>query len=168
MSKAEFGIYKYKVPSEYMISGSNTFENFIKISLYIIITFSIFKFWLINIEFASIFIILSIIIGITMLKGIGKSNYKIFVGNRYIIIGEKIIYYSNLAEIQISNNGSRNYEMISKTNKRYKIELDRFPTNARKSWKIEKNKKEKFEKITTKISNNIQKLSPNISIKKVL
>lgn len=167
MSQTEFGIYKYNAPTEYMISGSSAFKNFIIIILYVIITFSLFKFMVDKTEFAFIFLFASFVIGLTFLKGIGKSNHKIFIGNRYVIIGEKIIYYNNLAGIQISGDGSRIYEMISKTNKSYKIELDRFPTNARKSWKIEKNKKDKFEKITTKISNNIQKRAPHVSIKKV-
>lgn len=167
MSKSEFGLYKYTVPQDYFISGSNSFINFIILIIFGFSSFVLFKF-LVNItEFAYIILFASIVFGIVLIKAISNSNHKIFIGNRYVIIGEKIIYYNNLAGVQVSTDENSTYEMITKNNKRYKIEMNRFPTNASKSWKIEKNRKDKFEKITGKISTNISKCAPAVTIKKV-
>lgn len=161
--KLQFGQYKYTVPQEYIVSGSNALLNFIILLIYGALSFFLIRYLLTVTEAAYIVIMVLIFIGVVLIKGLGNGNHKILVGNRYVIIGEKVIYYNNLAGVQF---GSEYYEMITKTNKRYKIEMERFPTNARKSWKIEKNRKTKFEKITTKISENITKCSPNVTIRK--
>ncbi len=167
MSKAGFGQYKYNAPEEFLVNKGNGFLKIMFFLLYCFMLYLLFLF-LVNItELTYMIIFILGFIGLGILKGIGSSNKKIFVGNRYVIIGEKIIYYNNLAGVELSADGSSSYEMITKNNKRYKIEMDKFPTNARKSWKIEKNKKDKFEKITGKISENISKCAPNATIKKV-
>lgn len=166
MNKSSFGQYKYNAPEEFLINEGGGFIKIIFFFFYCIMLYILFTF-LVNITELTYIIVFALgVLGLGILKGIGSSNKKILVGNRYVIIGEKIIYYNNLAGVELSD-GSSSYEMITKNNKRYKIEMNKFPTNARKSWKIEKNKKDKFEKITAKISENISKCAPSINIKKV-
>lgn len=168
MQNLKFGQYKYNVPQEYLYNQSNAFLKIVFILLYIITLFIIYTV-LINIT-ESVYILLGILVftGILFLKRLSNPNNKILITDRCVIIGEKVIYYNNLARASINHNDSSIFDIVTKNRKHYVIETDRFPTNARKSWKIEKNKKNKFEKITNKILENIAKCAPEVLSKKEL
>ncbi len=88
----------------------------------------------------------------------------LFVSSRYLIMGDRIIYYNNLEEVVVKSSPQR-YELIPKNGSKHSIHASSFPTGARKEWKIAKNRKEKFDKITGKISNHIRENAPHVTFK---
>ena len=52
----------------------------------------------------------------------------------------------------------------TKNGEKYSIKMTKFTSNVRKSWKIEKHKKDKFTKVVTKILEKCTELSEGVSI----
>ena len=84
------------------------------------------------------------------------------IGPRYLICGEQIIYYANVTGLDLSEaEGILTLSLAG--GKRFAIEREKFPTNARKTPKIAANKAAKFKKVTSKIIEKVRRLSPAFS-----
>ncbi len=90
-------------------------------------------------------------------------NSRILVCNRYFIMGDIIIYYNNLVEVKLDVK-QKVFQLMTKGGEKHRIEAKFFPTNARKSWKISRNRKAKFEKVTTKLITHIRSNAPQVPI----
>ncbi len=83
----------------------------------------------------------------------------LIIAPRYLIVGEAIIYYNTVAKAQVDRH-RQVLTLVSERGKRVLIEADRFPTNARKDFKIKANKKAKFDKTVEKILARLQGVTP--------
>lgn len=86
---------------------------------------------------------------------------KLILGPRYLLCGPDIVYYANVTKLILSEmNGTLNLQSAS--GKTFVLERDKFPTNARKSDKVKKNKAAKFAKVSGKIIEKVQKQAPAV------
>jgi hypothetical protein len=83
----------------------------------------------------------------------------LIIAPRYLIVGEVIIYYSTVSKAQVDRH-RQVLTLVSERGKRVLIEAERFPTNARKEFKVKANKKAKFDKAVEKILARLQGVTP--------
>ncbi|MDK9717587.1 MAG: hypothetical protein OEL57_06705 [Trichlorobacter sp.] len=91
-------------------------------------------------------------------KGMRKS---LLIASRYLIVGEQIIYYGTVAKAQLDRQ-RQVLTLISEKGKRLTIEAEKFPTNARKDFKIKANKTAKFDKVCEKVLTKLSGVTPEI------
>jgi hypothetical protein len=72
---------------------------------------------------------------------------KIIITNRFIIVADKVVYFQSIKKVQVTPERC----VIHSKQESCTIEADLFPTNARKDWKIARNKKAKLEKVVDKL-----------------
>lgn len=107
--------------------------------------------------------IVAIVVFVIVIKFFAKSNKAITLHNQFMIMGDRVLYFKNIAEIQVR--GENNViELIPRNGESVKIQQRFFPTNARKDWKIAKNKRAKFIKVGDKLLNRVKKRSPGTRI----
>jgi hypothetical protein len=85
----------------------------------------------------------------------------LIIAPRYLIVGEGIIYYNTVAKAQLDRH-RQVLTLISERGKRLVIEAERFPTNARKDFKIKANKTAKFDKAVEKILSRLSGVTPEV------
>lgn len=91
-----------------------------------------------------------------------RADVDLGIGPRYIICGRTLVYFRNITEVHLASNSS--LRLVSCTGKHLQIDLARFPTNARKADKIEKNRQAKFAKVTQKIFIKLAEQAPDAVI----
>lgn len=85
----------------------------------------------------------------------------LIIAPRYLIVGDGIIYYSSVAKAQLDRQ-RQVLTLTSEKGKRLIIEAEKFPTNARKDFKIKANKTAKFDKVCEKILARLSGVTPDI------
>ena len=90
---------------------------------------------------------------------------RISLGPRYLICGNTVIYYGNVHRMVL--NPGRELVLQWGENGIFRLERERFPTNARKKPKIEKNKTAKFEKVSGKIIERVAHAAPRTPLVRV-
>ena len=84
---------------------------------------------------------------------------KIYVGPRYLVCGNQIVYYANVTKLTLDE-AAGVLSLQSANGKLFRIERERFPTNARKKDKIAINKAAKFSKVTARIVEKVRRATP--------
>lgn len=87
---------------------------------------------------------------------------QIRLGPRYAIVGNTIVYFRNVRKMEFK--AGHELTLHWGKDRSLKIELSRFPTNARKADKIAKNKAAKFEKVSGKIIDRVLHASPTVEL----
>ena len=87
---------------------------------------------------------------------------QIRLGARYAIVGNTIVYFRNVRRLEFR--AGQDLTLHWGKDRRLKIEQSRFPTNARKTEKIAKNKAAKFEKVSGKIIDRVLFASPTVAL----
>lgn len=85
------------------------------------------------------------------------------LGPRYLVCGEAIVYYGNVDQVVLDREAGK-LTLVSAGERRFTIERERFPTNARKSHKIAANKEAKFGKVAGKLIEKIRHASPAVEV----
>ncbi len=85
----------------------------------------------------------------------------LIIAPRYLIVGDGIIYYSSVAKAQLDRK-RQVLTLFSEKGKRLTVEAEKFPTNARKDFKIKANKTAKFDKACEKILARLSGVTPDI------
>lgn len=85
------------------------------------------------------------------------------LGPRYLLCGKAIVYYGNVVKVSLDEEAGR-LTLQSADDRSFVLERERFPTNARKTDKIARNKAAKFGKVTGRIIERIQKASPGVEV----
>lgn len=83
----------------------------------------------------------------------------LLIAPRYLIVGEQIVYYATVAKAVVDRQ-RQTLTLVSDKGKRLVIEAERFPTNARKDFKIKANKTAKFDKVVAKILPRLSGVTP--------
>ncbi len=96
------------------------------------------------------FAVLAGVIWLLIFAVLAYSPSSITVSNDYLIFGEQLIYFANIAKVVVDEQ-ALSCRIKSRNNKIVMIEADKFPTNARKDFKIKRNKADKFYKVVTKV-----------------
>lgn len=90
-----------------------------------------------------------------------RSDKKLYVGPRYLICGEKILYYANVQRITLDERKGE-LHLWSQAGRALCIERSRCPTNARKSDKIARNQALKFGKLSGRIIERVLRAVPAV------
>ncbi len=83
----------------------------------------------------------------------------LIISPRYLIVGEQIVYYATVSKAIVDRH-KQTLTLVSGKGKQVVIEADRFPTNARKDFKIKANKTAKFDKACEKVLSRLQGVTP--------
>lgn len=88
---------------------------------------------------------------------------KLMVSPRYVLCGERIVYFANVARIE-RNDAHGRLCLVSANGSRLDIERDKFPTNARKPDKVLRNKAAKFVKVADHLVERVRRAAPTAEI----
>ncbi len=102
--------------------------------------------------------VIILFIGLGVYGGVPRN---LMIGSRYLLCGQTIIYYANVVRIVLYVN-SGELEIYTNKNKKFVLERDKFPTGARHEPKITNNKTEKFNKVSAKLIEKIERVQPNV------
>ena len=85
------------------------------------------------------------------------------LGPRYLLCGKAIVYYANVKKLSLSKTKG-SIRLQSANGQVFVLERDKFPTGARKTDKIAKNKAAKFDKVSSKIVEKVRKASGDVEL----
>lgn len=105
---------------------------------------------------------LGIILGIAALLSLRASRH-LFLGPRYLICGQRILYYANIERVAVDAIGGR-IILQSSAGQDLILEQEKFQTKARKPGKIAANKAARFKKVAQKIATHVRRASPNAQL----
>lgn len=88
---------------------------------------------------------------------------KLLIGPRYLICGRAIVYYGNVVHVALDENEGI-LRLRSANDREFVLERGKFPTNARKTDKIARNKAAKFGKVSAKLIEKILRASPAVEL----
>jgi hypothetical protein len=93
---------------------------------------------------------------------IKKSGYSkpLLIGSRYLILGDRIIYYRNVSRAFIDKD-AQTLTVVCERGQPLVISAEKFPTNARKPDKIRINRTAKFEKVAGRIIDRLKEAAPD-------
>ena len=92
------------------------------------------------------------------------SSKKIQIGPRYLICGPHILYFANIERIERDDVAGR-LILASADKLPLIIDREKFPTGARKSDKIKRNRQAKFAKVADRIIMQVQAANPHADIR---
>jgi hypothetical protein len=98
---------------------------------------------------------------------IAQPPKELYVGPRYIICGNKILYYANIQKVILEHDVGQ-LTLESSTGQVLMLDQYRFQSNARKLDKIAAHKEARFNKVARKIVDRVQRASPDAELKGVL
>lgn len=87
----------------------------------------------------------------------------IIIGRRFIIVRQEIFYYRNLTKVKVEADKGT-ITLIKKSYPACVIKVGDFPTNARHEPKITNNRRNKFEKVKTKLLARMQAAAPELFV----
>lgn len=99
-------------------------------------------------------------IGLTI--GVVSQKF-LFLGNRYLICGERIVYYANVRKINVQGNEGI-ITLHLQQGKTFRLERERCTTNARKPAKIAQNQANKFAKIIAALVRRVRFYHPELEV----
>lgn len=88
---------------------------------------------------------------------------QLLLGPRYLLCGKSIVYYANVKKLSLSKTKG-SMRLQSANGQVFVLERDKFPTGARKTDKIAKNKAAKFDKVSSKIVEKVRKASGDVEL----
>ena len=88
---------------------------------------------------------------------------QLHLGPRYLLCGKSIVYYANVKKLTLSR-AKGSMRLQSANGQVFLLERDKFPTGARKTDKIAKNKAAKFDKVSSKIVDKVRKASVDVEV----
>lgn len=97
---------------------------------------------------------------VLLVRHLRRVNGALVIAGRYVIAGDAIMYYRNVARVQLDRE-RRTLTLFSATGHRLVIEAERFPTNARKAEKIRINTSAKFDKAVAKLTERLKEVVPD-------
>jgi hypothetical protein len=84
---------------------------------------------------------------------------RLCLGARYLLCGNTVVYYANVRKMVLRPGQDL---VLAWADGSFMLQLDKFPTNARKDAKIRKNKAAKFEKVSNGIIRRVLLASPTV------
>ena len=147
-NQPQLAVFKYKHADRVSLSGKRKLFFFASLVLSLGLAKLLFPFGL-----------LALIIPLLAFMGGAKT---LSVGPRYLICGDRIVYYANVKQLELSE-AEGVLRLQTSGGKSFAIEREKFPTNARKANKVAANKAAKFNKVTAKIIDKVRRASPAVA-----
>ena len=146
--QARLASFKYKHGSRISLSGKRKIAFVASLLVALIVAKLFFPFGLLALGFPAMIYLAG---GRTLL-----------LGPRYLICGDQIIYYANVTALKLSEAEGT---LSLQTGKAvpFVIELERFPTGARKANKVAANKAAKFNKVVARVTEKVRRASVSVA-----
>lgn len=109
--------------------------------------------------FVGAFALILFVIGIWAFLAKGRQRC-LSVGPRYLLCGNRIVYYANVRRMELAAGKALTLKLGN--GESFTLEMERFPTNANKKEKIQKNKTAKFEKASNKLIRHVLLAAPYV------
>lgn len=87
----------------------------------------------------------------------------LYIGPRYLICGNDIVYFNNVTAMTLEP-AAGSLTLACTGQGVFTLRRDKFPTNARKDFKIAANKKAKFEKASRRLIEKVLRVSPEVDL----
>lgn len=155
MKKKPLSVYKYKERAESSVI-------FVGILPYVVVTSLFLLVFYLSLEVHLAFLLLFLVFWF-IYKNLSEKNESITVDSNFFIYCGKIIWYQNIEQI-VLHKGKQELLIKPLVEEGITINSANFPTNARKDFKISRNKAEKFFKISGKIIKNVKSISPQTQV----
>ena len=104
-----------------------------------------------------------IVVGV-LVFGFAWPKRRLCVGMRYLICGNTVVYYGNVRKMVLTHGKGNELALHWGKNSVFTLERERFPTNARKAEKIQKNKAAKFDKVSNGIIRRVLLAAPTVEL----
>ncbi|HIJ80899.1 MAG TPA: hypothetical protein HPP76_04240 [Desulfuromonadales bacterium] len=102
-------------------------------------------------------------IGIVIQIKRGGYSKPLVIGSRYLILGERIVYYRTITQARLDKE-KQTLTITPHHGQPFVIAAEKFPTGARKDFKIKANRTAKFDKVSGRILERLNEASPEIVI----
>jgi hypothetical protein len=113
---------------------------------------------------SSWFFLLFIIPVVIVIQLVRSGNSRpLLVARRYLILGERIVYYRNILRAVIDHR-EQTLTLSSERSQPLVIAADKFPTNARKPDKIKANRNRKFNDVAARVSGRLREASVEVTV----
>ena len=90
-----------------------------------------------------------------------SASKQLQLGPRYLLCGNTIVYYGNVRRLTLARaQGSLRVQSVN--GQVFVLERDKFPTSARKTDKVAKNKAAKFDKVSGKIIDKVRQTGAQV------
>lgn len=151
MEKRESAVYGYQI--------DNRMNNYIGVSMISVIASFICA------PMISVWFLLLLLVPVVVFVYVKRSgcNKPLLIAGRYLILGERIIYYRAVTGVALDKK-HQILTLFADKGKSVVIAADKFPTSARKDFKIKANRTAKFNKVSEKIISRLRAYSPDIVI----
>lgn len=107
---------------------------------------------------------LAIFLGVVGLVAMFAGTKKLFVGPRYLICGSEIVYFANVERVD-RDDLAGTLCLAAAGCPPFVLERERFPTGARKTDKIARNRAAKFAKVAERIVTAVRAANPAAEIR---
>ena len=149
MDLRKFSAFKYRHDGQGCVSAKRRSAVWITLGLSVLTSFFFFPFGCFALP-------LPLIIYLTKPK-------MLYIGPRYLICGGTIIYFGNVNAMALDES-SGTLSLAPANAHRFKLERDKFPTSARKAFKVKANQAAKFNKVSAKLIQKVLKASPLVEM----
>lgn len=92
-----------------------------------------------------------------------RSARYLVMSSRYLICGNQVIYFANVTRADLDSRNGR-LHLVTGSGTQFTLERSRFPTGARKTEKIARNKQAKFGKVSQKLLDKVGRCAPDAVI----
>jgi hypothetical protein len=149
MDLKKFSAFKYRHKSKAVVSPARW--RFIKVAA-VIALIMLF-----------IFIPIALFAGVVALLAYLSAPRMLYVGPRYLICGETILYFNNVIRLELEPEDGT-LKLVTANRESFLLEREAFPTNARKAGKIAANKAAKFSKASTRLIAKVMQAVPEVEL----
>ncbi len=98
--------------------------------------------------------------------GIVWPKVGLILGPRTLQCGNRLVYFNQVTRVQLEA-AAGEMTLYSGEREVFRLEMARFPTNARKTDKIARNKRAKFDRVAAKLAARIRAASPDVEMRGV-
>lgn len=92
-----------------------------------------------------------------------STSKTVMVGPRYLICGTRIVYFANVSRVDLDHDQG-NLRLTSLDGSTLSLERSKFPSNARKADKIQRNQAAKFAKVAKNLIERVRRAAPEAVI----
>jgi hypothetical protein len=149
MTPTEFAIFKYQHTDPASLSPLRRRVVFVSLAVAAVATLVVFPFG-------------ALLFAVPLVARLSAPR-QLQLGPRYLLCGKAIVYYANVRRLALSR-AQGSLRLQSANGQVFVLERDKFPTGARKTEKIARNKADKFEKVSVKIVEKVRRAAADVRL----
>lgn len=107
-----------------------------------------------------------LVIAVCIYLGIVWPKVGLILGPRTLQSGNRLVYFNQVTRVQLEA-AAGEMTLYSGDREVFRLEMARFPTNARKPDKIARNKRAKFDRVAARLAARVRAASPDVEMRGV-